>query len=265
MKKFSIALALLLVLSLVPVASAQDGSMGWVALETTKSGKSRNLISATIKEDGPMYDKLLASGKLSSWGIAIPINHSTDDTWNFLLWTNFADWSGVGDIQAGFEGLFASRTPEQMAEGQKNYAESTVAGSHHDWIVRHEIHRVNPTPEQQPRYFDLGYWTVKPGMAEKFIEFYNATVTPVLDKLMATDTLQGHGVFSHVIHGDTGFSHLTWVSVADLSALDTIDDAFQKSFSEEQMGNFMEMVEWDSHKDQILLIVHLGGTTPEEK
>jgi len=264
MKKIGISFALFLALSLVPSASAQDGSMGWVALENTKSGKSRDLISASIKEDGPMYDELLASGAISSWGIAIPINHSADDQWNYLLWTNFADWSGIGKIQAGFEGLFAKRTPEQMMEGQKNYAESTVAGSHHDWVVLHEIHRVDPEPKKQPRYFDVGYWTVNPGKGGEFIELYEESVVPIMERLMAEGVVQGFGVFSPALHGDFGFSHLAWTSIADLSAKDTIDKEFAKSFSEAQMAKFIEIVDWKSHKDQILMIVHLGGTDVEK-
>jgi hypothetical protein len=264
MKKLSIALAVLMILTLVPPASAEDGEMGWVSLETTKSGKSRALIGATIKEDGPMYDELLASGAINSWGIAIPINHSLDDTWNYLLWANFDNWAGIGKIQAGFEKLFASRTPEQMMEGQKAYADATVAGSHHDWIVRHEIHRVNEEPATPPRYFDVGYWTVKPGKDGDFIELYKESVGPIMDKLLAAGTIQGYGVFSHASHGDKGFSHLAWTSIADLAAMDTIDEEFAKGFTEEQMAKFAEIVEWDTHKDQILLIVHLGGTDPEQ-
>ena len=64
----------LLIVCVAPLAMAQEGPgpMSWISLDTTKSGKSRQLIDATITEDGPMYDRLLRDGTLSSWGIAIP-------------------------------------------------------------------------------------------------------------------------------------------------------------------------------------------------
>ncbi len=249
---------------LAPLVSAQEGPgpMSWISLDMTESGKSRQLISATIEEDGPMYDRLLGEGTLSSWGIAIPINHNLDDTWNFMLWTTFADWGDVGKLQAGFESMFASRTPEQMMENQKAYADATVGGAHHDWIVRHRVHEVEPG-ERVPRYFDVAYWTATPGMGEKLIELYKSVAAPIYAKLKAAGTIQGYGIFTPELHGHLGWTHLSWASVADLADVDAVNQALEEGITEEQAAEFMSMVEWGSHKDQILLIVHLGGAEPQ--
>ena len=79
-------------LGLVGVASAQEDldAITWLAYEKTESGKSRELIGASIKDDGPMYDEMLKNGTLSSWGIAIPINHHLSDDWNYMLWATMA-------------------------------------------------------------------------------------------------------------------------------------------------------------------------------
>ena len=52
-----ISLAVLFMIAAAPLATAQDsGPITWLSFETTKSGKSRELVGATIKEDGPMMD-----------------------------------------------------------------------------------------------------------------------------------------------------------------------------------------------------------------
>ena len=80
------SLAVFLTIATAPFATAQEeaGPITWLSFETTKSGKSRDLIGATIKEDGPMYDELLANGTLKSWGIAIPITHTPNDHMNYM-------------------------------------------------------------------------------------------------------------------------------------------------------------------------------------
>jgi hypothetical protein len=45
--------------------------------------------------------------------------------------------------------------------------------------------------------------------------------------------------------------------VADPADLDAVNEAFQKGFTEEQGKEFASMVEFESHRDQILMIVHL--------
>ena len=248
----------------VPLASAQEeaGPITWFALDTTKGG-SRNLIELTIKDDGPMYDGLLANGSLLSWGIAIPINHRPDDSWNYMLWTTMADWGKVGDLQAGFENLFATRSPEDMAASQKAYQEATVEGAHHDWIVRHQVYQPG-TREVAPRYFNTSYWKTKPGTEEKLTAFYKDHMQPVFEGLRTAGTISGYGIFTQEIHGDPEWTHVTWYSISDLAAIDAVGQALEAALTEAELAEVFPIMEMDAHKDQILMVVHLGGTTPEE-
>ena len=148
-----IILVTLAIIAAAPLAFAHEHEpITWLAFETTKSGKSRDLIGHTIKEDGPMYDELLANGTLTTWGIAIPIVHTPNDHMNYMLWATMDGWSRVGELEAGFMKLFASRTPEEMAAGQKLYQESVEENSHHDWILRHKVYRQSDG-DQVPKYF----------------------------------------------------------------------------------------------------------------
>jgi len=259
-----ISCAVLVLLGLAPLVSAQEepGPITWFALDTTKGG-SRNLIGLTLKDDGPMYDGLLSSGSLSSWGIAIPITHRPDDSWNYMLWATMSDWGKVGDLQAGFEALFASRTPEEMAASQKAYQEAVVDGSHHDWIVRHQVYEPGAR-EVGPRYFNTSYWKTKPGMEPKLTAFYKDHMQPVFEGLRAAGTILGYGIFTQEIHGDREWSHVTWYSITDLAAIDAVGKALDAALTEADLAEVFPIMEMDAHKDQVLLVVHLGGTTPEE-
>lgn len=259
-----ISLAVFLMIAAAPFATAQDqsGPITWLAFEKTKSGKSRDLIGATIKEDGPMYDELLADGTLLSWGIAIPINHTPNDHMNYMLWATMSDWSKVGDLQAGFEKLFASRTPEQMAESMKGYTESVVAGSHHDWIIRHNVYRQNEEGDA-PRYFRIGYYKATPGNDGKVTEFYKEHIQPVYEKLLADGTITSFGLSSQELHGAGDWTHIGWYTMSNLGSIDKAQAAFDAAFTEEMGAEIGPLMDPSAHWDQVLLIVHLGGTTPE--
>lgn len=256
--------AVLVLLALAPLASAQEesGPISWFALDTTTGG-ARNLISLTLKDDAPMYDGLLADGTLMSWGIAIPINHRLDDSWNYMLWTTMSDWGKVGGLQAGFEKLFASRSPEEMAASQKAYQEATVDGAHHDWIVRHQVH-VPGTGEGSLRYFNTSYWKTKTGMEEKLTSFYKEHMQPVFEELRSAGTILGYGIFTQEIHGDPEWSHVSWYALSDLAAIDAVGQALEAALTEAELAEVFPIMEMDAHKDQVLMVVHLGGTDPEE-
>jgi hypothetical protein len=258
-----ISLAVLFMIASAPLASAQDsGPISWLAFETTKSGKSRDLIGATIKDDGPMYDELLANGTLNSWGIAIPITHTPRDHMNFMLWANMSDWSKVSDLEAGFMKLFASRTPEQMAEGQKLYNEAVVEGSHHDWIIRHNVYQQG-SGDQAPKYFRIGYYKATPGNGGKLTEIYKKHLQPVYQKLLDDGVITSFGLSTQEIHGVGDWTHIGWYTMANLGSIDKVQAATDAAFTPEMGAEIGPMMDPSAHWDQVLLIVHLGGTTPK--
>jgi hypothetical protein len=259
-----ITCAVLVALGFVQLAAAQEdqGPISWFALDTTTGG-ARSLVELTLKDDGPMYDGLLADGTLLSWGIAIPINHRPDDSWNYMLWATMSDWGKVGGLQAGFENLFATRSPEDMAASQKAYKEATVDGAHHDWVVRHHVHEVG-AGEVRPRYFSTSYWKTKPGMEEKLTAFYRDSMQPVFEDLRTAGTIVSYGIFTQELHGDPEWTHVTWYAITSLAAIDTVGSALDAALSEEQLAEVFPIMEMEVHRDQVLLIVHLGGANTEE-
>ena len=259
-----ISLAVLLMIAAAPFATAEEpGPISWLSFETTKSGKSRDLIGATIKEDGPMYDELLANGTLSSWGIAIPINHTPRDHMNFMLWATMSGWDNVGDLEAGFMKLFASRTPEQMAALNKGYHDAVVEGSHHDWIIRHHVHQMGDG-SQMPKYFRIGYYKATPGNGGKVTDFYQKYLQPVYQRLLDDGTITSFGLSTQELHGVGDWTHIGWYTMSKLGAIDTVQAAVDAAFTEEMGAEIGPMMDPSAHWDQVLLIVHMGGMPKDE-
>jgi hypothetical protein len=179
-----------------------------------------------------------------------------------VTWATFPDWGGVSDLQAGFMGLFGSRSPEQTAELDDLYKDSVVPGSHHDWIVSHEVIKTNP--EKKPNYFDIGYHKAKMGQGEGVINWYKKNVVPINDQLMADGTIAGYGMYTMELHGSTEYTHVTWATMTDTAEIDAVQAAFDAALSPEVYAEVIGMVEMDAHRDQLLLIVHLGGQPAEE-
>jgi hypothetical protein len=260
-----LSLAILLMLGLVPLASAQEepGPISWLSFETTKSGKSRDLIGATIKEDGPMYDELLANGTLTSWGIAIPITHTPKAHMNYMLWATMDGWARVGELEAGFMKLFASRTPEQMAEGQKLYQESVEKNSHLDWIIRHVVYQQGSL-EVPPKYFRIGYYKATSGNEGKITAAYKEHFQPIYQQLLDDGVITSFGLSVQEIHGVGDWTHIGWYTMADLGAIDRVQAATANALSEEEGAKIGPMMDSSAHWDQVLLIVHLGGMPPQQ-
>jgi len=250
-------LAVVASLPLAPAAEAQE-TVSWIAFEKTKPGKSRDLIGAVLEEDAPMYDELMKNGTLMAWGIAIPIHHRPDDDWNYVLWTTMSDWSKVGGLQAGFEKKFAGMTPEKMMENQKAYQEATVEGSHHDWVVQGLVYRVSETAPA-PRYLYVGFHQALPGKDGAVTEFYTKYVAPIYEKLLAEGVISGYGLDVQALHGEPGWSHYGWYTMADLGAMDTVAKALESGLGEAQMAEAMTLMDRSAHSDRLMLIVHVGG------
>jgi hypothetical protein len=181
---------------------------------------------------------------------------------NFMLWAGMTDWSKVSDLEAGFMKLFASRTPEQMAESEKAYNEAVVKGSHHDWIIRHHVYQQG-SGDQAPKYFRIGYYKATPGNSAKITGFYKLHLQPVYEKLLADGTITSIGLSTQEIHGVGDWTHIGWYTMSNLGSIDKVEAAVDGAFTEEMVAEIGPLMDQSAHWDQVLLIVHIGGTTPE--
>lgn len=246
--------ALGLLLPVTAIAQDDPGLLTWIGLIKTKSGKSDQVIGMTMQNDKPMYDRLIAEGKIESWGMAIPINHRVDDAWNHFTWATVKNWAAIGELQQGFQSMFAEMGAEKMKAMGEKFSEATHEGSHADWIVRHLEFKTGESGKAS-RYFYFGYWTVKPGKNAALEKLYNNVVPKAYAPLIASGAITGYGLLTPELHGED-FTHLAWVSMPDLSGVDAINEALGKTITPEQMQRVNEITVPGSHWDQVLLIIH---------
>jgi hypothetical protein len=154
--------------------------------------------------------------------------------------------------------MFAERSPEASAKSMQAYKEATVGGAHHDWIIRHHVRKYGDGGVT-PRYMSLSYWKAHPGMDQKMTEMYKKSVSPIMDAMVADGTVQAYGIATQELHTDSEWTHVSWASIADLDAMDTMSQALMSGLTEEDMAAFAPLHDWEAHHDQVLLIVHVGG------
>jgi hypothetical protein len=241
------------------VAQESDGPISWLAFQQAKSGKTEQLMALTLGHDGPMFDKLLADGKIMSWGIAIPINHNLGDTWNWVQWVTVENWAGIGDLQGGFMGLFRSRGKGEQDALTASYEAAVEPRSHFDWIVRHVAFNAPEDRAAKARYFGISYWKSRPGTEMEVVAFYREKVEPIYAELLEQGVVHSYGMYVPELHTDPNVTHVGWYTLSDLGGMDAVNAAFDGAFTPEDTEKVMGMMDWEHHSDQVLMILHMGG------
>ena len=129
-------------------------------------------------------------------------------------------------------------------------------------ILRQEIYRQG-SGDQRPQYLHIGYYMAKPGSEEGLTAFYKKSVQPTYEKLLADGVITGFGLATQALHTEKGWSHAGWFTMADLSAIDTVQSAVQANMTQEDFATIMPIMVPEAHSDVVMLLVHLGGVQPE--
>ena len=65
------------------------------------------------------------------------------------------------------------------------------------------------------------------------------------------------------IHGVGDWTHIDWYTMTNLGSIDKVQAAVDGAMTPEMGAEIGPMMDPSAHWDQVLLIVHMGGTTPE--
>lgn len=231
----------------------------WVSFMKSTPGSSQPLIQDLIAYNTELYAPLMADGQLFEWGVAQPITHRGNDPYNVIEWATFPDWAAVDAFVARFMGMQAAMTEEERAARQEAYLSTVVAGSHAD-AVNQSIH--SATNGQRPGYIVVGFQKAHAGQGGKLVEMWQAHARPIYEGLMSDGAIQGFGLFTQAVHGDSSWSHASWATVPGLASMTAIDKAFAALDDQEAtMAEFMQLVDWDAHRDEIFVVVHYENPT----
>ncbi len=255
------ALALLLLPAVVG-AEEHGGRITWLAYSTVVSGKTGDAVKLFL-EDREFYDGLMADGTILSWGLATPINHRPDDSWNHLAWVSVENWAKVGAWSEAFQKHLASRSAEKRDELMKMAEATYEPGSHFDEVVRQVVFSGLAEDATPPRYFYVGNHTAKPGQAEAATQLFKEVAVPVADRLKSEGSIGAYGLQVSDLHGDRGWTHRAWYALPDLGAIDKLMAAFGEVSNQELQRRIDGTFDLSAHSDQVLLILHLGGSAQE--
>ncbi len=270
------AVCLLAGLLVVPLAAAQEqeeeesNPIIWVSFVKAQRGKSTALTQNIAQTDGPIFDQLMADGKLLGWGVGQPINHWPGDDWTHAQWATFPGWEQVNEFIGAFMATQATKSEEEKKAQQEEWESLVVAGSHYDAVNRSLILEPGGST-QRPTYLNIAFYKAQPGQAGELQKIFEEHGVPVLKKLQDEDVIGGFGLYTAELHGDYSWSHVVWYMMPGLGARDAVREALEAAEaarSEEENKAMMERFEKvfvpEAHQDRILVLTHLGGAPAEE-
>jgi hypothetical protein len=254
-------LALLVTFVAIPaVAQEEDkGPLTWVAFSQLNPGKTEDAVKLAM-ENKEFMDGLVADGTILSWGMATPINHFPDDTWNFVEWVNVANWAKVDEWFGRFMAHMQSIDEETMKSMQERGREIYVEGSHFDEIVRNHVFAAGEG-ETAMRFMYAAMFNAKDDKA--MVKFFKEAVVPALDEMVADGTMTGYGIQSREIHVDSDWTHRFWYGLPGLASIDKMTAKFGEAMSPAVQGWAETVFKSKGHYDKVLMILH-SSTNPEE-
>lgn len=259
--KRGFAFLTLLALTALPLAAPAEGASHeeeappqpiiWLSYLDAQSG-TQELIQYIVEENSGLYRQLMDDGKIYEWGLAQPITHRGGDSGRLAEWVTFADWAAADDFVRRFMAQQGAKSPEDMAASREAYMEVVVPGSHADSVLQ-SVHTASNG--QRPGYIVIGYQKAMPGKEMALNGMWMEQIEPMMKKLMADGDVQGYGLFTQALHGDSGWTHGSWATVSGLGGIDTLNKAYS-TLGSEVMMELMKTVDWESHWDEVWAVVH---------
>jgi hypothetical protein len=245
-------------------AAAQDTAepLTWVLSVTVKPGKLEDLEKAAQKYDKPVFEKLLADGSISSYGLACQMVGPPAES--CLYWATAADWSGMGKVEKAFEDGRKGMKETEVKEMMDAFLGATVPEKETSFVVRHVV--FNGAPGRSPNYLVRHVYNVSPGKGRAAVNMYKEYNAPVYEKLLASGVIDGYGVAVPDFHVGAAWTHTMWTMFSDLSQMDATDKAFEdadeargEAVNEALDASWMQMHDRDAHWDSLMRISMYGG------
>ena len=245
-------------------AAAQETSepLTWVLSVTVKPGRLGDLEKAAQKYDKPVFDKLVADGSISSYGLACQM--VGPPTESCMYWATAADWSGMGKVEKAFEDSRKVMKETELKEMMDAFLAVTDPTWEASFVVRHVV--FNGAPGGTPKYLMRHVYNANPGKGSAAVKMYKEYNVPVYQKLLQDGVIAGYGVAVPDIHVGGGWTHTMWTMFSDLSQLDAMDQAFQaadeargEAVNEALDASWMQMHDRDAHWDSLMRISMYGG------
>jgi hypothetical protein len=252
----------MLAAALPAAAQATGEPISWLINVTVKPGKSMDLEKAAQKYDKPVFDKLLADGAISSYGLAHQLIGPPGDS--YMYWVTASDWSAMGKVEKAFEDHYKALKPEEAKASMEAFIGATEPEKESSGVARHIVFQ--GTPGAKPGYLMRHVYKVKPGKGSEAVKMYKQYDAPVYQKLLEAGVITGYGLAVPDMHTGAGWTHTSWITFTDMSNMDAINKAFDDAdkANGEELNQLLQkawlgMNDTDSHYDSLMKITMYGG------
>lgn len=252
----------MLAAALPAVAQGTGEPVSWLINVTAKPGKAMDLEQAAQKYDKPVFEKLLADGTISSYGLAHQL--VGPPTESYMYWVTAADWSAMGKVEKAFEEHYKAMKPEEAKASMEAFLGATQPEKESSGVVRHVV--FHGTPGAKPNFLMRHVYKVKPGKGSAAVKMYKEYDVPVYQKLLEAGVISGYGLAVPDMHTGAGWTHTGWVTFADMSNIDAMDKAFDEAdkargeaVTETLEAAWSQLHDMDSHWDSLMKISMYGS------
>jgi hypothetical protein len=188
--------------------------------------------------DRPVLDKLVADGTIIGYGSYVNLIHQEGEPTHGSWFSATSE----GNLLKGLEALYAHPgSTDSPVEGESK---------HWDQILTGDVYNSKPGTSTGG-YLTWSRWQVKPGQMHAFRELNQKVFVPVLEKLLAEGSITSYGELHEDYHQDKLGMVFDYFTVADTTALDKANKAFDDAFEGNPtlLDAFRSMTESDGHRD----------------
>lgn len=242
----------------------------WIRHMTVAPDQGERFVELLLEVDRPVFDGLLAQGKIRSWGIMTPITRGNVE-WTHAIWVSAKNWSQIDEVMEGFFKAKAARTPEQNAKIERRFTEMLVPGSTDDLVIRHirmpgrDYADTNTT---EFKYLRLTHYKFDHARFDDVETLYDLVAAPVYGQLVADGTIAGAALSVQELAKTSEWTHTSVAMLPNLGAIDAINAAFEaakEARSPEENDSIEreldELIDYTAVRTTLIRIVHYGTAT----
>lgn len=223
--------------------------MTWVRYYQVERGKNMEFMQLAREQFKPLLDALRKDGKITDWGLAIPITQ-IEEPWTHAIYIAMPDWSGAEAIDQAIDKAEAAMTPEMM---KKQGTLSMSIGGMRDVILRHIVQSATE-PKAQPKYIIADVYKIKAGREADAVQLFNEWGKPLFTDLAAKGSVDMWGLSTHGVPGAAEWSHMVWYFLHDLGDMEKIIQANESMEPRKAQGysvRLRDMSEWNGPREQV--------------
>jgi len=252
---------LLLAAAIAIPATAQQApaTLTWLRYYEAQPGKERELGQLLVAASKPVFDQLIADGKVVAWGVVVPASHTTE-TWTHAVFVTTHNWAGYEALTAASEAAMAKLSPSERSTFEGQMMAALKPHSRRDVVLRHVSQSPLPSapPAAKPKYIGVDTYVVKPGRHEDAVALFNEWAKPMFS---SSGKLGPWGFSIQEMVTTPGWTHMIWYFMNDLGAIDEMNAAAMALGPMKLKGydvRLRDFSEPDKHQGQLLRIVYLA-------